>query len=800
MLKKATYILILCCFGLINANAQYNLSSNSAMSEKIAYTISGITVEGNNYASAETIIALTAIYPGQKVTFPLTLDNAIFRTAIQNLWERKEFAEVSIEIDKVISNEIFLVIKVKEWQRLDNIEVANNKKIDAFDIKEKVDRNQGDILSEYDLYLIRKTVENMYIEDGYTLDSLNVELKDSDKPKFSHLNIYVEEGDKFKVKSVQFVGISILKQKELSKAIKENDAPAWWAIWKSRKFLKNKLEEDRKAIEDLCHERGFVDAKVSEPKVVTNIQNKTVDLIYEVFEGERIFVRDIKFSGNIVFTEAALIARLDFKKGDPFDQKKFQSNLFGNEKQNDALSLYMDNGYLRANFSPEESRIGNDSVDIIVRVMESERFKFNKVSITGNEKTKDKVIRRDLYTTPGDYFDRSAIIRSLRQLNVMNYFNPEKLKPEIQPSTTDATTVDLTYNVEERSTDTFNASIGFAGSYGLMGSIGLTFNNFSISEPWKGGGGQILNFNLDFGQSDRYRSFSLGLTEPWLFDKPTTLGFVLFDRYQNYNDINLQSTGATLNFGRRFRWPDDYWRGDWSFRWQWNDNKTGTGYTSYYYKNGKFTEGTIEQRLSRISLNNMFFASQGSKFELRTSFAMGAIGIGQTDYLKNELNFELYNPLMSIKGQDRLVFMMSAKAGYVTGMAVDTMINQLELYRMGGNGLSGFGTIPLRGYPDNQIGSTSGNKVMSKYTAELRFAVSMDPMPIFVYGFAEAGNVWNDLRYTDIFDLKRAAGLGIQLMVQPIGILGFSYGYGFDTYSGSTDPSGWQFLFHLGGQ
>lgn len=484
----------------------------------------------------------------------------------------------------------------------------------------------------------------------------------------------------------------------------------------------------------------------------------------------------------------------NLKKGDPYNVELFQKNLTGNESQTDASSLYMDNGYLQARLIPQLFRVPPDSVDIVINIFENDRFRVGKVHIVGNTKTKDKVIRRELYTRPGDYFDRSAIIRSVRALQVMQYFNPESLRPDIKPSETDNTAVDVIYKVEERSTDTFNASIGFAGTFGLTGAIGFTFNNFSVLEPLRGGGGQIFNLNWEFGQANRYRTFSLGITEPWLFDTPTTVGFNIFDTYFRYLDLNQSRTGIGINLGRRFKWPDDYWRGDFTTRYQINDNKTA----SFYYRQGRYTEISIGQRISRISFNNMFFPSTGSRFSLGTDFAMGAIGLGETDYIKNEINFEMFNPIYKIEGMDRLVFMIGAKLGYITGFKSDTTISPIELYRMGGNGLSGFSVTPLRGYPDNKIGSGTGSRVMSKYTAELRFAISLDPMPIYIYGFAEAGNVWDNLRNADPFDLKRSAGIGVQLMVAPIGIIGFSYGYGFDTLGDSPEKSGWRFLFHLG--
>ena len=783
------------------AEAQFQLSSPDpfGINKPQTYKLAGVTVEGNTFVSDETVIAIAALYPGKELTFPMDGNDLSYRNAIQSLWKREEFSNIQILVDRVINDEIYLLIKVEEWDRIGSIEISNNKKIDEEDIKEALDKNKGDIVSNYDLYIAEKKITNLYLEDGYCIDTIDIHLEKEDSAMYHPIIVYVEEGPKLKVKKISFVGNDNLDPIKLEKAMDENDTKKWWQVWKSAKFLKNELENDRKLIEVYCHEQGYVDAVVGKPEIIIKKEDKAVELVFNIEEGDRQFIRNVSFTGNTVFTEDALMRRLDFAKGEPYDSERFQANLYGNEKQEDALSLYMDNGYLRANFMPEETRVGTDSVDIVVKVMEFDRYKFNRINIKGNERTRDKVIRRDLYTIPGNYFNRSAVIRSIRQLNVMNYFNPEKLMPEIEPAVADATTVDVIYNVEERSTDTVNASVGFAGSYGLMLMAGLTFNNFSIKEPFRAGGGQIFNISVEYGQQNRYNSFSLGFTEPWLFDKPITLGFVAYSRYQNFSTIDLRSTGFTVNFGKRFKWPDDYWRGDWSARFQLNDNKMENSYYSSYYRNGKYAEYTVDQRFTRISQNNMFFPTGGSKLELRTACALGAIGVGETDYIKNEINYDMYSPIWSYEGQPRVVFASKAKMGYVTGLKSDSLMNQIELYRMGGNGLSGFGTVPLRGYADNSIGNEYGNKLLAKYTAELRFAVTLDPMPVYFYGFAEAGNAWYSLKTCDPFELKRSAGFGVQLMIQAIGNIGFSYGYGFDPYYGGTEPTGWKFLFHLGG-
>lgn len=778
------YVFLIICAFLLSI-AKINAQTNEV-------TIAGISVSGNVFSHAETIISLSGLRVGDKVMLPA--DDKM-QLAIKNIWKRRQFSDVQIIAEKITSQGVFLEIKVQEHQRLNKILVENNDEIKSEDIALAVGKIRGDIVSKYDVYLAEKSVEALYKKEGLAFANAKIQLRTLDTNKYySDMMIDMEEGADFRVRSISFKGNKQLANDDLKSAFDKTLEKSWWRFWRSAKFNSDDYKADKELLRKFFGKEGFIDADIVRDTVIFDPATESVFIEIEIYEGNRFYLRNVDFVGNTIYPDETLLRRLEIEPGAAYDDEKFNQNMFGNQESTDALSVYMDNGYLQARFEPKQKKVASDTIDIEVSVFEGDRYRIGKVQIVGNDKTKDKVIRRELFTRPGDYFDRSAIIRSVRALGVMSFFNPEALKPDVQPSSVDNTSVDIIYKVEERSTDTFNASMGFAGSFGLTLSAGLTFNNFSIMEPFQGGAGQIFNFNAEIGQITRYRNISLGFTEPWLFDEPTTVGFNIYDSQLKYN-YNIRRTGAAVNFGRRFKWPDDYFRGDWSARFQVNDIGTDQ---SYYYRPGKTTEFTLSQKISRISINNMFFPSVGSKFSFATDFAMGAVGIGSTDYLKNELNYETFLPLLSIGGMDRVVFYMGTKLGYISGLQSDTTISPIELYLMGGNGLSGFGVTPLRGYEDNSIGLSSGSKVLAKYTAEIRFALSLNPMPIYFYGFAEAGNVWATLQKTDPFDLKRAAGVGIQMLVNPIGIFGFSYGYGFDPVVKGGSASGWRFLFHLG--
>lgn len=755
------------------------------------YYIADIYVEGNVYSDPLTIVSISGLNRGDAITLPY---DSKLQKAIKNLWARKQFSDVQIIVDRIIDNSIFLKIKVKELPRLSEIAIKNNKKVAKEDLLKIINKNRGDIISKYEVYQIQKRIKRKYQDEGLPFAEINANLIPSDTQNYFKLIVDIDEGFKYKVKSITFVGNSYFSNDELKGAFEETKTKKWWQFWRSAKFEPNNYQKDKELLINFCRNNGFIDFEILKDTIIYDDIEKVVHIKIFVNEGKKYHFRNIYFLGNTVFPSELLLKRLDIIKGEPYNQEKLQQNLNGNKENTDAMSLYFDNGYLFARNEIQEVRVEPDSLDIYIRIYEGNRVTIRKVEIVGNTKTKDKVIRRELYTYPGDYFNRSAIIKSIKALGLLNYFNPETLRPDVKM--VDNTKVDIVYQVEERSTDTFNASIGFAGSFGLTGAIGFSFNNFSITEPLKGGGGQLFNFNLEFGQANRYRTIAFGFTEPWLFDDPTTLGFNLYDTRIIFNPIDLRRSGFSINLGRRLRWPDDYFRIDGGIRIQ--RNNVGSGYSNYY-RPGISTEFTLSESISRISLDNIFFPTSGSRFTWSNDIALGSFGIGTTDFFKTQLRFEINQTVFKINELPRVVLNVTSNWGYITGLKSDTAINPIELFFMGGTGLSsGFPVTPLRGYPDQSIGPRAGGKVLARHFAELRFAVSLDPMPIYFYGFVEAGNVWNNLSRTDPFNLKRSAGIGVQIFLQALGIIGFSYGYGFDKTDDTGQLSGWRFLFHIG--
>ena len=770
------------------------LVSNLFAQQQEVYKILGISVEGNTVVQPSAIIANSGLKVGDEISFTrvgnILISGDKIRNAIKQLWALRVFKKVSIEIENQVGDGVYLLIRVEEYPRLDDVIVEGAKAISVKDIKNKINLVRGQVIAENRLTSIANDIRKAYEEKGYFLVDVKFDIIPTKEGR-ANLKVSINEGKKISIKKIIFEGNVKVKDGDLKGEMKDTKEKKWWMFWRTAKFDRKKYEEDKKKIIEYYRKKGFKDATILDDSVYVDEKRENLFIKIKLFEGPQYKIRNITWEGNTIFDDKILSDRLGFKSGDVYNREKFERNLYGNEQQTDVASLYLDNGYLTMSMQPEEVRVAEDTLDIVIHVFEGKQFRIRRVDIKGNTKTKDKVIRRELYTVPGKYFSRSDIVRSIRNLAVLNYFNPEKLKPDYRMVSD--STVDLTYEVEEKSSDTFNASVGYS-SFGLIGSIGVTFNNFSITEPWRGGDGQMLNFEWVFGRYD-YRTFSLGFREPWFRDTPTSVGFNIVDTRYAFG-YELRQTGGSFSLGKRLRWPDDYFRIDYIFGFQIYD----VSGTSGYYSEGKWTQFSLTQIISRNSVDNPIFPSIGSNVSLSTEISGGPIFPGTTDYFKIYLNSEWFARIFN---WEKLVWYNSFDWGYVDGFRRDSFIPPIELFSMGGTGLGYIAVTPLRGYEDMSIAVTSNRvpqgRVLMKYTTELRFGLTMNPMPIYLLIFAEAGNAWAKTRQVDLFSLKRSAGFGVRLYMQPIGLIGFDYGYGFDDVEPKDGkPDGWRFHFQFG--
>ena len=755
------------------------------------YKILGISVEGNTMADPAAIIANSGLKVGDEIAVP----GDQVGQAIRRLWGLKLFEDVRIGIDRQVANGVYLLISVKELPRFDHVEFVGRKEVSEDDINKKIALVKGQVFAPDEPIRIQKEIKKLYEKDGYLLAVIKVEPVRIDSVKNRiKLLITIDEGVEVAVDHINFEGNNAFTDGDLRGAMDETSEKHWWKFWSSAKFDRKKYDEDKVKILDYYHNHGYRDAEILGDTIWYSDNKENMSILIRVKEGPQYRIRHITWQGNTVYSADELNERLGMVPGEIYDQEKFDHNLRGNEAQNDVASLYLDNGYLRVNLEPTETRVGEDSIDITINVYEMNQFRIGHVNIRGNTKTQEKVIRRELFTRPGDYFSRAAIMRSIRQLSVLNYFNPEKIKPDY--NLVDDKTVDLTYDVEEKSSDNINASVGYSGVFGVTGALGFTINNFSISEPLSGGAGQILDFQWQFGEGNRFRTFSLGFTEPWLMGEPTLLGVTLFDTRQIYG-FDLQQTGASVRIGRRFKWPDDFFRGDWIVNFQSNDVRAGEG----IYREGISKQVSVTQIITRNSIDNPVFPTFGSNVSLSIQLSGGPLLPGNINFTKWIFSSEWYLPMFN---STRVALYWSSTYGYLAPIGA-SLINPIDEFIMGGTGLGYVATTPLRGYDDqsigvrNDVGTVGYGNVMTKQTLELRFAATINPIPIYFLLFAEGGNVYPTLSEANFFDLKRSAGFGARIQIQPIGLLGFDYGFGFDNpVPGVTTPSGWHFHFQFG--
>ncbi len=760
------------------------------------YKILGISVSGNKLSEPAAIIGNSGLKIGDDITVP----GEQTRNAILRLWNLRIFANVDIIAENLVADGVYLLITVQEFPRIEKIEYVGNEELDDDDLDKKVNITKGQIISPQEVNKLIKIIKKAYEEEGYLQADVTSELiesTDSTAKGRMILKLAITEGNDARIREVQFFGNKFFEDSDLESELPDVNTTTWWKFWRTGKLEKKKYDDAKKKLVDFYKKNGFRDAELITDSIVFSENKEDIILKLFVFEGPQYKIGNITWEGNTVFKTEALVERLGFKPGEVYDMEKFEQNLRANQDQTDVASMYLDNGYLTVQIEPEELKVGEDIIDIIIHVRERNQFKISGVDIRGNTKTQERVIRRELYVRPGDYFSRSNIIRSIRQLSVLNYFNPEKIKPDTK--FVDDKNVDIVLDVEEKSSDTFNASVGYSGAFGATGALGLTFNNFDITEPFSGGGGQVLNFDWQFGEGSRYRTFSVSFREPWVYDTPTSFGFSLYDTKQDYY-YSIHQQGGTISLGRRFKFPDDYFSATWTFRFQKLDvSNVGS---SYYYQEGKTSQLSISQVIQRNSVNSPLFPTQGSNISLLTEIAGAPILPGTAQYNKHLFSADWYMPVLN---SSRIALYFGAQYGAIFPYKKNSYIPYIETFYMGGTGLGQIATTPLRGYEDRSIGPVNVSNqyipahAMAKYTAELRFNVALNPIPIYFLAFAEAGNTWENLAKSEMFDLKRSAGLGARLLINPIGLLGFDYGYGYDNITaGIKSPSGWKFHFQFG--
>lgn len=789
------------------------------------YEVKEIKVEGaDTEAVASYVRQVSGLQVGQTVTVP---GDPALSDAIRNIYAPGLFSDVKIATEKTDDGGINLVLRVQEEPKLNEFRIEGVKKGDREDLQKQMSLLRGRPVRPTDIEQAKRVIQKYYGAKGFALTEVDVRRNVNDAANTVDLTLVVNRGERVRVGDVRIEGNSELSDRSIARRLKNTREGRWWRFWKKSKFNEDKLEEDLQAVLDFYRERGYYDARIVRDSVYIVVDNGSPRAIVEleVHEGKQYHIRNIDWEGNTVYSDEVLTQALGFKKGDVYNQTKLQQNLFANKNSSDVASLYMNRGYMRFNAEPTIRVVAEDSIDISFDVTESDIYTFGNIDIQGNDKTKEHVIRRELYTIPGQTFSRSQIQESIRRLAQLNYFNQESLTPTIEVDEQNKE-VDLTYNVEEVGSDQLELS-GTWGRYGLILMLRFGFNNFSAQNifnpsawrPLPSGDGQKLSVGIQTNGS-YYQNYSISFTEPWYRGRPTPVGFSLshsrmgsgiygsyyFRDREERDDGSLITTSARAFYQKRLNWPDDYFTTGTSIGYQYYLNNLD-GYR--YIPEGLSQEVSIEQTLSRSSIDNPMFPMSGSEVALSLKVAPPIPGFIQ--YHKWRFKSSWNVPLAN-----KISFGFGTDLGYVGSLTGDPV--EFGLFDVGGSpfdaqGYYTFGTdlIYMRGYPRSAItprdanNNILGGRVLNKFTSEIRWlAVQSPQIQAAPYIFMDAANTWTGLSTYNPAELYRSAGVGVRLFLPIVGMLELTYGYNFDRYplvnsaTGELSDRKWYFQFSLG--
>ncbi len=779
------------------------------------FDVLGLRVEGTtDDGLRDFIVQRSGLSIGQQVMIP---GDPALAEAIRTLYQFRHFADVKITEDRREGQGIYLTIQVQEEPRLAEYTFTGIKKDHRKDLERKLPLFTGARLRPSDVERSRQIIRTYFEEKGYLLANVETRQTPATDGDVS-LTFAIDRGPRVEVGDVVMNGNARLSDSRLRKQMQGTKKKRWWRFWGKDAFDQAAYEEDKARIVAYYHERGHFDARIVSDSVYVTSDDGTPEVIVEVsvFEGPQYHIRHITWEGNTVYDDAALTEALGFATGDAYNSKRLEQNLFANARSTDVASLYLNRGYMRFNAQPSVTVADGDSLDLHFDVYEGGVYTFGEIDVAGNLATKDHVIRRELYTTPGLTFSRDAIQESIRRLAHLDYLDPTALAmgPEISVNDEERR-VDLTYKMAEASKNPLSVS-GTYGQTGLILQLGFSHNNFSIGNffnrkawrPLPTGDGQ--HFSLGVQTSGRnYQRYSLGFTEPWFRGKPTPLGFSLShtrikgDFFSDTdNDGALFNTTARVFYDRRLKWPDDKFSLSTSLRYQFYDND---GWTESLPADVS-REVVFRQALTRNSLNHPLFPTEGAMAQLSVEVAPPFPGFTQYHKWRLQTNFNV--PLAK-----KLTFGVSTDFGYIgslTGEAVDFqrfVVGGSPFETQGGSDLFGRDIVYLRGYPIEAIGpregeTVLGGRILNKYATELRWQALQTPqLTAAPYLFFDAANTWNSLGSYSPANLFRSAGVGARLMLPMLGLVELTYGYNFDTFSpiGSEDGTrGWRFQFSLG--
>ena len=794
--------------------------------ETKVYEIGGVSVVGNNFSDENAVISVAGLKVGRQISIP----GVDIRSAIRALWKLKLFTDIQIVKERTAGDLIFLQIIVTEKPRLSRYSYKGVKKSTHDDLNDVVSvfLIKGGIVTDNILQNTKTALLDHFKEKGYLDTEVDIVQIEEEKLKNSvRLLIDIDRNDRVKIQKISFSGNENVKSRKLRKQLENTSQKS--KIFSKSKLLKQDYEADKIAMINYYNKIGYRDATILRDTIWRE-DDGDLRIHMDLDEGNRYYFRNITWKGNSIHTDDRLSEILGIEKGDIYNDELLDTRLRFSLDGRDVSTLYMDDGYLFFNVEPVEIAVSNDSIDLEMRIFEGPQATIDRVMIKGNDRTHEHVIRRELRTKPGQKFSRSDIIRSQREIINLGYFNAENLGINT-PVNQQRGTVDIEYAVEERPSDQLELSAGWGGFQGLIGTLGVSFNNFSLRniknrESWSPlptGDGQKLSLRAQTN-GQFYQSYNISFTEPWLGGKKpnsfTVGGFYNKFDYSVFGNGSLSILQFNVGLGTRLKWPDDNFISQTTLNVQTLSLKDYAALGTLFYDNegnlvdnGAFNNFSINQTIVRSSVSDPLFPRSGSKFSLQMQFTLPYSLFNDKDYASLEPQ-ERYKWLEYHKWRfdaewyfnlvDKLVLMTSVKTGFLGYYNSDLGAPPFERFVLGGDGfanqnvgITGRDLIALRGYevedvkartiaerqdPTQEAVNARGDGTLfSKYTMELRYPVSLNPSStIYAHAFVQGGNMWYSLKEFNPFDVKRSAGLGVRVFLPMFGMLGFDYGIGFD--------------------
>ncbi|TKC05677.1 outer membrane protein assembly factor BamA [Pedobacter polaris] len=795
------------------------------------YIIGGTTLSGTQYLDKEVIITLSKLSKGERIILP----GEATANAIKNLWAQGLFDDIQLYVTKINLDTVYFDIQVVERPRLSSFEFIGISKSQKTDISEKLADKAGKTIINDNLYNTTRSIINKYLfEKGYFYTTIDFESKkDPNQENSVILQVKINKGKRVKVHEITFTGNSAFKSGKLRKYLKKTKQQAFYKVFGSGKFNKEKYEEDKIKLVAKMQEKGYRDAAILKDSIY-KYNDKSVGIKIDLYEGPKYYFGDISWVGNAKYTTEYLKKVFGIEKGELFSEEKLEKKLRGSANGDDVSSVYLNDGYLTFNIDPVQTKIHSDTVDLEMRIYEGPQFTNNKITVKGNTITNDKVVLREIRMKPGEKFSKEYLVRSVREIGALGNFDESKTNPIPKPNADG--TVDIEFNVEEKPSDQIELSGGFGGGR-VIGTLGLTFNNFSLKNIFNGeaykplpkGDGQKLSLR---GQTNGkyYQSYSFSFSEPWLGGKkPVSFGLSAFTSLQS-NGIDVDNSqyqkirlnGVSISLGRKLKWPDNWF----SLVHTVNLNQyILNNYPGYLFSTGTSYNLNLTQEIARDSRNHNIFPTGGAYIRFTIQATPPYSLLNNVNYAtasdKQRYKFTEYHKwkfeaqwFQNVVG--KLVFKAQAQFGFLGSYNQAVGQSAFERFKLGGDGMQGFDflqgseLIAMRGYSNNSVipvganvttAQSSGSPIFNKYVMELRYPViSSQQATAFMTVFAEGGNTWNKFSDFNPFNVRRSVGVGAKIFLPIFGLLGIDYGYGFDKIPGIPDANKGQFHFSIAQQ